>query len=61
MTVNDAYWEHVTGTTDCNKSCREAWQRTPPRRATTDELLGIDPDWCGGLSVDEFVRQQRTR
>lgn len=25
------------------------------------ELLGIAPDWTGGLSVDEYMREQRER
>lgn len=29
------------------------------RRATVDELLGADPDWCGGLSVDQYMDEQR--
>ncbi len=29
------------------------------RRPTTDELLGADPDWCGGRSVDEYIADQR--
>lgn len=25
------------------------------------DLLGIDPGWTGGLSVDEYMREQRER
>lgn len=28
-------------------------------RAPVDDLLGIDPDWIGGQSVDEYVREAR--
>lgn len=28
-------------------------------RATTAELLGADPDWCGGLSIDDYMAEQR--
>jgi hypothetical protein len=31
------------------------------KRAPVSELLGADPDWCGGQSVDEYVRSQRDR
>lgn len=30
-------------------------------RPDTNELLGIAPDWCGGLTVDEYMDQVRDR
>lgn len=30
-------------------------------RPSVDELVGADPDWCGGLSVDEYMDRQRGR
>jgi hypothetical protein len=30
-------------------------------RPSTDDLLGIAPDWTGGLTTDEFVARQRRR
>lgn len=36
-------------------------QEGPEPRATVAELLGADPDWCGGESVDEYVRAHRDR
>jgi hypothetical protein len=32
-----------------------------PRRAPVADLLGADPEWCGGQSVDEYIRGQRER
>lgn len=29
------------------------------QRAPVSELLGADRDWCGGQSVDDYVREQR--
>jgi hypothetical protein len=34
-------------------------QKTPMPSA--DDLLGIDPNWTGGLSTDEYMQQQRSR
>jgi hypothetical protein len=31
------------------------------RRPSTDELLGIDPDYLGGQSVDEYIDEIRDR
>jgi hypothetical protein len=30
-------------------------------RPSTDDLLGIAPDWTGGLSTDEYMNRQRRR
>lgn len=29
------------------------------RRASVDELLGADPDWLGGQSVDDYMAEIR--
>ena len=28
------------------------------QRAPVSDLLGADPDWCAGQSVDDYVREQ---
>ena len=30
-------------------------------RPSTDELLGIAPDWTGDLTTDEYIARQRRR
>ena len=31
------------------------------QRASVEEILGADPDWIGGMEVDEYLDQQRRR
>ena len=44
---------------------RECWlcgvQEDVDNRPSTDDVLGADPDWCDGRTVDEFVADQRRR
>ena len=47
-------------------SVRLPWVKKPdpeplPEISSVRDLLGIDPDWTGGLSSVDFVRQQRDR
>lgn len=40
MTVNDAYWAHLTGTADCNQSCLTAWQQAAAGKPSIELRLG---------------------
>lgn len=40
MTVNDAYWAHITGTAACNQSCLTAWQHAKTRQPSIELLPG---------------------
>ena len=37
----------------------ETLRDLPDKRASADDLLGADPDYLGGQSVDDYIREAR--